>query len=588
MDNRRLLLAVLISGIVLLVWQYWYARMFPPPARPAPLSEAPLPGEIPPAGIPSQASASAVSAASAPSGGLPAPLEPEPELVAQSEEIVELRAEGTIARVTNRGGQLLSFEAPAKEDGHIVEQFVRVRQSGDAYPFALVRPDGTPLPLNDALFQITREGEAGVELRYRGPLGQARKRFILERTGVFRVEVEAQASDDAAQAPWGILLGPGLRNPTLSFLEDKFQNRGVVLGTGSDLDEILARKTGEPTTMPAASYRWVGLEDTYFLTALIPEQPFAQVHAVPVTVSAREDGTVSGSSPLRPDDEAPRELLLVAEPAGSTVVATAFWGAKYYDHLTAMHVGLERTVRWGWFRPVSRLLLYGLNWIHARVVQNYGWSIMLMTMVIRLALFPLTHKSYVSMQKMQKLNPEMEAIRRKYRPKLKDKQGRTSFEMQRKMNEEIQELFRREGVNPAGGCLPLVLQFPVFLAFYYLLRGAVELWDAPWIFWIKDLSAPDPSYVLPLVMGATQLLQTRMMPPAPNPAQRIILNTMPIWFTVLSLGFPAGLVLYWLTNNVLTILQQGGYNRLKKAGVLGGEAVEAARAKPRGAPPGTD
>jgi YidC/Oxa1 family membrane protein insertase len=219
------------------------------------------------------------------------------------------------------------------------------------------------------------------------------------------------------------------------------------------------------------------------------------------------------------------------------------------------------------------------------VVRNYGWCIVLMTIAIKIVLFPLTHKSYVSMQKMQKLNPRMEAIRQKHRGKLRDKQGRPNLEAQRKMNEEMQQLFRDEGVSPAGGCLPIVLQMPIFFGFYQLLSNAVELWSQPWIGWIQDLTIKDPFYVLPLVMGATQFASTRMMPAPSNPTQRILITTMPIWFTIFSLGFPSGLVLYWLVNNVLTIVQQAGYNKLKKAGLLGGTTEDAA-SKTKSNPPG--
>jgi YidC/Oxa1 family membrane protein insertase len=142
----------------------------------------------------------------------------------------------------------------------------------------------------------------------------------------------------------------------------------------------------------------------------------------------------------------------------------------------------------------------------------------------------------------------------------------------------MQQLFREEGVSPLGGCLPILVQMPIFFGFYQLLSNAFELWNAPWIGWITDLTAKDPYYVLPLLMGATQFLSTKMMPAPTNPSQRIIMNTMPIWFTVLSFGFPSGLVLYWLTNNVTTIIQQGGYNRLKKAGFLGRQPEAAAEA----------
>jgi YidC/Oxa1 family membrane protein insertase len=175
------------------------------------------------------------------------------------------------------------------------------------------------------------------------------------------------------------------------------------------------------------------------------------------------------------------------------------------------------------------------------------------------------------MQKMQKLQPKVEAIKAKYRGKQRDQKGRPNLESQRKMNEEMQELFKEEGVNPAGGCLPLLLQMPVFVAFFSLLRNSVELWNAPWIGWIHDLSAHDPWYVLPIVTGIAQFVQQRMTPATTaNPSQRVLLTTMPIWFTVISFGFASGLVLYWFTNNLLTIVQQWTYQRLKRAGYLGG------------------
>jgi YidC/Oxa1 family membrane protein insertase len=209
-----------------------------------------------------------------------------------------------------------------------------------------------------------------------------------------------------------------------------------------------------------------------------------------------------------------------------------------------------------------------LQWIHGHMVANYGWAILLLTLLIKVVTLPLTHKSYVSMRKMQELNPKMQAIRERWRPKLKDRQGRANLEAQRKMNEEITGLFKAEGVNPAGGCLPMLLQLPILWAFYNLLSTAIELRGAPWFGWIHDLSVADPYYVLPIVMGATQVIQQRMTPQTGDAMQRRMFQLMPIVFTVMFLGFPAGMVLYWLVNNVLTIAQQGVYNHLKSREAL--------------------
>ena len=179
-------------------------------------------------------------------------------------------------------------------------------------------------------------------------------------------------------------------------------------------------------------------------------------------------------------------------------------------------------------------------------------------------LFPLTHKSTVSMQKMQELNPKVQAVKNKYRGKLKDKKGRPDAEAQSKMNKEVMAVYKTAGVNPAGGCFPMLLQIPVLFAFYRLLSSAIELRHAPWMFWIKDLSAPDPIYFLPIVMGASQFIQQRMTPSTGDAMQRRIFLLMPVFFTVLFLGFPSGLVLYWLTNNVLGIIQQYSYKKWRE------------------------
>jgi YidC/Oxa1 family membrane protein insertase len=260
----------------------------------------------------------------------------------------------------------------------------------------------------------------------------------------------------------------------------------------------------------------------------------------------------------------PRDLALVLRPAGDRLSLVSYWGAKELERLKELPGGLDAAVDLGYFSFLARPLLLGLHWIHDHVVSNYGWAIVLMTVLIKIVLLPVTHKSTVSMRKMQELNPKVQSIRDKYRTKLRDKAGKPNLEMQRKMNEEVMAVYKEAGVNPASGCFPLLLQMPILFAFYNLLSTAVELRKAPWIFWIQDLSVQDPYYVLPIIMGVTQFLQVRMGPQAGDPMQRRLFQLMPIFMTFLFLGFPSGLVLYWLTNNILTIVQLQVYNRLHK------------------------
>jgi YidC/Oxa1 family membrane protein insertase len=188
-----------------------------------------------------------------------------------------------------------------------------------------------------------------------------------------------------------------------------------------------------------------------------------------------------------------------------------------------------------------------------------------MTILIKIVLLPLTHVSHVSMQKMQEVNPKAQAIRAKYRGKLRDKDGRFNVENQRRMNEEMQAVYSEAGVNPMSGCLPMLAQIPIFFAYFRLLPLAIELRMAPWLGWIQDLSAADPYFLLPVIMGVTQVIQMKLTPQASDPIQRRIMQLFPIVFTVFSLGFPSGLVLYWLTNNIFTIGQIWTYNRIKAA-----------------------
>jgi YidC/Oxa1 family membrane protein insertase len=244
--------------------------------------------------------------------------------------------------------------------------------------------------------------------------------------------------------------------------------------------------------------------------------------------------------------------------------------------------GLERTVHWGMLGFLAQPLLRALQWIHAQIVPNYGWAIVILTALLKIVLLPLSLASFKSMRKMQKLNPRMQAIREKWRGKLRDKNGRFVPDAQRQMNEEIMGVYRAEGVNPVGGCLPVLVQLPIFFAFYQLLSTAVELWHSPWLLWVKDLTAPDAYYVLPLIMGATQVIQQRMTPPPPDPIQRKMIQAMPFVFTIFSLGFASGLVLYWLTNNVLSIVQQKLYNDYQDRHQEPATATVATSAKGKG------
>ena len=226
-----------------------------------------------------------------------------------------------------------------------------------------------------------------------------------------------------------------------------------------------------------------------------------------------------------------------------------FYGPKDFDILKATEGSLVRAIDFGMFAFLVVPLLTALRWVHG-FVGNWGWSIIVLTLLINAAMAPLRHKSLVSMRKMQQLQPEVKAIQKRY-----EKYKVTDPERQ-KMNTEVMELYKSKGVNPASGCVPMLLTFPFLFAFYAMLSQAIEIRGADFAGWIRNLSAPDPYFVLPVVMGLAQFWQTKMTPTTADPTQQRIMLMMPIMFTVMSLSFPSGLVIYWLVSTLFTIGQQ--------------------------------
>jgi len=556
-ETRRLLLAFVLSLAVIAVWYTLF-----PPAKPTP--------EAPPASAPA---AKAPAASAAPGTPAPAPaapgnpsVAPVPAVQAAAEERVTLQDGRARAVLTNRGAQLLSMMVPEKSDPKS-GTLELVRQRADAlYPYALTAGGLQPSPLNQVLFQALPAADGrSVTFRYSGPLGAAEKSFRFDGKGLLEVDVRVSGRSD-----WGLLIGPGIRNPTVEEMKSRYEHRRAVYKVDGDVSTPDPGSAFEPVEVPGRALAWAGLEDTYFLSAQVPRARIDRAVYHPVLVEraaatgpAKFLPTPSKDEMTREQKDLPREFFLVLRPAGDQIALTSYWGAKEYDRLKALPYGLQDTIELGSLKPLVVPLLTALHWIHANVVANYGWAIVVLTILIKIVLLPLTHRSTMSMRKMQELNPKVQGIRDRYRTKLRDKQGKPNLEAQRKMNEEVMAVYKEAGVNPAGGCLPLLIQMPILFAFYRLLSTAVELRGAPWLGWIQDLSLHDPYYVLPIIMGVSQIIQVRMGPQAGDPMQRRMFQIMPVAMTFFFLGVPSGLVLYWLTNNVLTIIQLQVYNRMQ-------------------------
>ena len=560
MDNRRLLLAAILSMGVLFLWQYLFPAPEPPAPRPAVAVEA--------AATPEATPGAPAATGTAPAAEALAPAPAAPPVEAATEERFVLANQRARVEFSNRGAVLRSFTIlgqPAAVGGEL--ELVAPR--GDSpLPFSLFDEMLAPLRENGALFAVEPEEEpAGraLRFRYRGELGAAEKRFLLRADGRLDVEISMPG-----RGGFGVMIGPGLRARNREELGNRFVHRLAAWLAAGAVETADSQKAEDPIRLPGGGLGWIALEDTYHLSALIPSTPVEGAVFEPVLLVPGDRPDLFDAKPVpaggevaAEDKKLAREFRAYLFARGEKLETTSYWGSKRYDQLAALPYGLEKTVRWGTLGFLARPLLLSLQWIHDHLVANYGWAIVLLTIALKLVLLPLSISSFKSMRKMQKLAPKMQAIRERWRPKLRDKQGRFNAEAQRQMNEEVMGLYRQEGVNPAGGCLPLLVQLPIFLAFYNMLSTAVELKWAPWALWIRDLAEQDPYYVLPIVMGVTQIIQQKMTPPPPDPFQKRMMQFLPVIFTVFSLGFPSGLVLYWLTNNVLTIGQQMIYNRIK-------------------------
>ena len=232
-------------------------------------------------------------------------------------------------------------------------------------------------------------------------------------------------------------------------------------------------------------------------------------------------------------------------PIGGTATfkTTGFVGPKIKNDLARIAPNLDKATDYGFLFFISEFLFNILNWVES-VVKNWGWAIVIVTLSIKVLLFPLAAKSFKSMAKMRKFQPEMERLRKQC---AEDRQA---------LGQKMMQLYKKEGINPASGCLPILIQIPIFLAFYYMLMESVELRQAPWIFWIKDLSLKDPFYVLPVINMALMFIQQRLNPPPSDPIQRRVMMFLPLVFGLLFLVFPSGLVLYWAVSNSFSIIQQ--------------------------------
>lgn len=304
-----------------------------------------------------------------------------------------------------------------------------------------------------------------------------------------------------------------------------------------EFSEIDKNKISIPTKAPAGDPAWVALVQHYFASAWIPSDKLArEIYAGKIDNNLYRIGI---QTPLEP----------ITQGATTVEKVRLFIGPQEENVLETIAPGFALLKDYGYLTILAKPIFWLLEKIHG-YVGNWGWAIILLTILIKLAFFPLSAASYKSMARMKEVQPKLMAMREQFKG---DPQ---------KLNQGMMEMYRKEKINPLGGCLPVVVQIPVFISLYWVLLSSVEMRDAPWILWIQDLSVPDPYYILPIIMAASMFVQTKLNPTPPDPIQAKIMMYMPIVFSVMFFFFPAGLVLYWVVNNLLSIAQQWQINNM--------------------------
>ena len=554
--EMRAFIAVVLSLGVMVGYQYLFAPE-PPQPRSGGVTEAesPEPVNLPEIQVPEEASGDEGTTS----------LESQAIVAGDRPRQVTLETSRYRMLLDNRGGlitglELIGFDADFGGPLELV-----VNEPGFA-PVGLLSlmtpetPDAASAP-NQALYRMTIDGfepsslvraekPVKVHWQWADPNG-----WIVDKQ--LTVNPDGHLSDltlsveSPTDTPIFIMLGPGLEMQADNGRTGIYLMSGAVLFDGEKV-EHLSEDDLETPDVRLTNLTWGGIQSRYFAALFVPEAPVSvYVASVPasepiVNQAATEEALEQKGAP------GTRAMFGVELQSGMPVSTSLYIGPKDYSLLFAEGHGLERAVDYGVFRILARPVAVTLEKLY-EVTGNYGLAIILATFGVRLIFFPLSQKSMKSMRKMQQLQPQMNAIRAKFKG-VKDAQKR------QEMNVQVMQLYKDNGVSPLGGCLPMLLQMPVLFGFYAAISVSIISRHAPFMLWIQDLSQKDPYYILPLSMGAAMYGQQRMSPGTGDPMQQKIFRLMPIMFTFFFLTFPSGLVIYWLVNTALGIAQQAYVN----------------------------
>ena len=541
-SNKKVLLAFALSFAVLILWRIFFPPP-PPPEPPKPATSAPTTG--PPPGALTKATAASPAK---PSARVALPV----QQGAKAEEIV---VENNLARVT------------FSTEGAVIKGWVLKKFSDESgIPLDVVNHDaaetlGFPMSigladtelakkLNSALYVASPAGSilsTPVKLEFAYSDGKIQVRKVFTFGNGYPIRVEFTVFDGERYYPIEATWPAGFGDRSLSAQMRESVQR-VVYGSPDKIESEPQRKVKEDQTIPSP-LPLAGMDDRYFACIFIPD-------------SADQAAVRLGRRPWTPPDwkekEPPKETFVsLLGQLPKPLSFQLFVGPKDLDALKAMKPPLDHLVDYGWFSFVARPLFMGMRYLHDRWTHNYGWAIVLLTVFINMALFPIKLKQIRSAQEMQRIAPVVKGIQDKY------KGYKFNDPRKQKMQQEIMKVYQEHHINPLGGCLPMLIQIPFLYGFYRVLDSSIELRHAPWIFWIKDLAAKDHLYILPILMVITSFFMQKLTPmTTADPAQQRMFMLMPLFLGFMFMNFASGLVLYWLTQNIVSIGQQLLINRL--------------------------
>ncbi|HEY2015026.1 MAG TPA: membrane protein insertase YidC [Bryobacteraceae bacterium] len=541
--EMRLLLAFLLMGAVMFVTPYFFKSQNPPPVSKTAQTESPAkPGSTPaPEAVPPTPVADVAEPAGEPSAPATAQ-HPQPNLTIDTD----------LYRVTfsNQGGTVRSWQLKKYKGNDSKPLDLMNTSAGVDFPFALYIPDRDALAkkLNWAWYTQTVDPDGlGVTYFFSDGHATVRKVFHFQKNS-YLSEVSTEVTVDGNRVSHGVEWRGGFGDLTIANPSGTSQSLYFDVAANKLVTHSIRDAKNGPVTS-SGNFSFGGLADTYFAAVFLPEGS-GSVQQVTFADTVR--------TPL---EEKPVPFAGAAISDGTANKFELFVGPKDIDQMKAVNPKLEQVVDFGWMSILAKPLFLIVNWFNDHAVHNFGWSIIVVTIAINFILFPLKLSNFKSMRKMQALKPQIDTINAKYKNlKLTDpKKG--------EQNQEVMDLYKKNGVNPMGGCFPMLIQLPFFFAFYKVFTVSVEMRGAPWL-WVTDLSQPEhlPIKILPLVMIGSQFLMQKITPQAnADPSQQKMMMFMPLIFGFMFYNFASGLVLYYLTSNLVQMGQQWFFNHTQLA-----------------------